>query len=369
MPLAREGSRAQVQLLEYCFAWKRLSLGPFGASGSVPSAVHVRVRLDPYDPTMWTRGNVRLVALLLVVAALAGCGDSEESTTGIADLDARYQCAMSNATTVTTLPVPFHMVREDGGEPSEAEIDETVGILCRRADVLGAGLVSAAPLGADKLRLTFTELPFEGQSRAFPITAPGHLGVYDWEANVIGAPEAKEPALQPFPTRADAEALAMANPDSVVVRETGFGATGGYFVLRDNPALTNEEIESAEAATLPPFPGEPEGQPAVALTFTEDGQEKFQALTSEVAQRGRDAAPASAQENAARASAFSDHFAIVVDGALLSMPIVNFVDNPQGIDPSNGAEFGGGLSSSDAGAIAALILDGPLPVQLEGRLE
>lgn len=308
------------------------------------------------------------MAVVVAVAALAGCGDSDERITVPADFDPRYECARFG-TTVTTLPVPFRMVGRNGGEPSQSEIDQTVKMLCSRADSLGAGLVSAAPLDSDTLRLVFRELPFEGQSRAFPITATSRLGIYDWEANVIGAPGTKQPAVQPLPRRGDAEALAAANPHSLVVRETGFGEVGGYFVLRDRPAVTNPDIETAEATALPPFPGEPEGQPAVALEFTEEGEEKFQALTNEIAQRGRGAAPASARGDAARASAFSDHFAIVLDGALLSIPIVNFVENPEGIDPSHGAQFGGGLSSPDADALAALIQEGPLPVRLVGKLE
>jgi SecD/SecF fusion protein len=137
-----------------------------------------------------------------------------------------------------------------------------------------------------------------------------------------------------------------------------------FFVLKDRPSLSGDEIENPEQ-NLDPVTN----QPNVTFDFTDEGQQAFQQVTREISLRGQDAyfaatgQPASTADEAT-ASEFSDSFAIVLDGELQSRPIINFKENPDGIDGRTGAQISGNFTTTEAQDLAEVLRIGALPIKL-----
>ena len=145
------------------------------------------------------------------------------------------------------------------------------------------------------------------------------------------------------------------------VDESETGATQ-YFVLHDRPALTGNEITDPK----PNF--DQFNQPVVTFDFTDEGRAAFERVTSEIAQRGAaDCLAATGSPCTGipsnQADQFSGSFAIVLDGELVSTPIINFVDNPNGIDGRTGAEISG-LTQQESEDLAKILQIGALPIKL-----
>ena len=60
---------------------------------------------------------------------------------------------------------------------------------------------------------------------------------------------------------------------------------------------------------------------------------------------------------------FNQHFAVALDGQLLSVPQIDFKAYPDGINTSS-ADVAGGLSAQIVRDIVAILRFGPLPVML-----
>jgi SecD/SecF fusion protein len=138
-----------------------------------------------------------------------------------------------------------------------------------------------------------------------------------------------------------------------------------YFVLRDRPELSGTDITNPEQNT-----DSTTGQPNVTFDFTDEGGDKFHTITRRIAQRAAAEAPPGV--SGAQADQFSDHFAIVLDtgeteaeGDVVSRPIINFAENPDGIDPRTGAQISGGFSLQEAQDLAELLRIGALPIGLK----
>ncbi len=134
--------------------------------------------------------------------------------------------------------------------------------------------------------------------------------------------------------------------------------TNQWYVLADNVALRGTEVKEPEQA----FDNGPGGsnQPIVTFKFTDEGKEKWQDVTREIAQRGsRSRLPGVPAQNAAQ------HFAVVLDDELITVPFIDFVQNPNGIDAANGSQIEGGFTIESAQDLANLLKTGALPVKLE----
>jgi SecD/SecF fusion protein len=131
----------------------------------------------------------------------------------------------------------------------------------------------------------------------------------------------------------------------------------GYFVLEDNAELTGSEIKDPQQQTDPVT-----NAPNVTFDFTGEGRQAFQEITRRIAQEGQ--ARALGQVDANTASQLSGNFAIVLDNAVVSRPIINFVENPDGIDGRTGAQISGGFDIGGAQELAEFLQRGALPVEL-----
>jgi SecD/SecF fusion protein len=133
-----------------------------------------------------------------------------------------------------------------------------------------------------------------------------------------------------------------------------------WFVLRDRPALSGDEIKNPEAQQDPNTQA-----PVVTFEFNGEGREKFEEVTRTIAERGRASAPPGVSGNSEAASQYSDSFSIVLDEEVVSRAIINFVDNPDGIDGRTGAQIEGVGSNQDAQDLAEFIKIGALPIELK----
>jgi SecD/SecF fusion protein len=134
-------------------------------------------------------------------------------------------------------------------------------------------------------------------------------------------------------------------------------AEPGWFALKDNPALSGTEI------TNPKQEFDESGAPNVAFKFTDSGRQAFQEVTRQIAQRGAASAIGPSSEELAEST--SGHFAVVLDNEVKTRPIINFAQNPDGIDGRTGAQISGGFSGvGDAQDLASFLQRGALPINL-----
>jgi SecD/SecF fusion protein len=125
------------------------------------------------------------------------------------------------------------------------------------------------------------------------------------------------------------------------------------------PEMTGTDLKlSGTRADIDPQ----SSQPVVLMQFTGEGKKIFHEITRREAQRGRLACQgASDQESIQRCA---QHFAIVLDNQIQSVPYIDFKRNPDGIPGDNGAQIDmGGGSLSDAKKLALVLQTGALPVQ------
>ena len=74
----------------------------------------------------------------------------------------------------------------------------------------------------------------------------------------------------------------------------------------------------------------------------------------------------SGRSPANRQPALSGHFAVVLDNEVKTRPIINFSQNPDGIDGRTGAQISGGFTSpQEAQDLATILQIGALPINLK----
>jgi SecD/SecF fusion protein len=134
----------------------------------------------------------------------------------------------------------------------------------------------------------------------------------------------------------------------------------GWFALKDDPALSGTDITDPEQT----FEEGAGSEPVVSFGFTDKGREAFQEVTRRIAQRGQ--ARAIGPAGGEQAEELSGRFAVVLDNEIKTAPIVNFAENPDGIDGRLGAQIGGGFADEqEAQDLATFLQIGALPVSLK----
>ena len=137
------------------------------------------------------------------------------------------------------------------------------------------------------------------------------------------------------------------------------GEVDNWWVIKDNPVLGGSDIKNPEQN----FENGTGGPPIVTMEFSDKGRRAFAKTTRAIAQRGAD--------NAAINGGLQDpigashRFAIRLDNELISTPYINFRENPDGIDGSQGAQISGGFTITTAQDLARLLKIGALPLRLE----
>jgi len=132
-------------------------------------------------------------------------------------------------------------------------------------------------------------------------------------------------------------------------------ATPGWYAIKDHPAVSGTQITNPKQGY-----DSQTSQPNVTFGLSGDGNSKFQDVTRRIAERGlANAIPGQSS------AALSGSFAIVLDNEVKSRPIVDFNQNPQGIDPSRGGVQVTGLQLGEAQQLTDFLQRGALPIDLK----
>jgi len=126
-----------------------------------------------------------------------------------------------------------------------------------------------------------------------------------------------------------------------------------FYVLRDNVALTGKDIRD-------PQQGFNENQqPDVEFRFTDAGKTAFHDITRTISLRGADL-----HLPGVNPQTVLQHFAVALDGRLISVASIDPQQLPDGIDGQNGAVIEGGFTIQSAQDLANLLQLGALPIRL-----
>ncbi len=121
-----------------------------------------------------------------------------------------------------------------------------------------------------------------------------------------------------------------------------------FYVLKDDVALSASDIINPQQST------DATGAPDVTFGFTSTGAAGFHRLTRQVANRAR--------QISEKGSPFFQHFAVAIDGQLITVPYINFEQYPNGLLGRHGADILGGFTIRSARTLATLLRFGPLGV-------
>jgi SecD/SecF fusion protein len=124
-----------------------------------------------------------------------------------------------------------------------------------------------------------------------------------------------------------------------------------FYVLKDHVALFGNDITNPQQAT------DQSGAPDVQFGFSSHGKAAFQNVTARIAQRGA--------QVSGLGQTYYQHFAVALDQLLITVPYINFRDNPDGIPGDTGADITGGFTSTSANDLATELRLGALPIQLK----
>jgi SecD/SecF fusion protein len=198
-----------------------------------------------------------------------------------------------------------------------------------------------------------------------------YLFTKDKKHDLVAGPEQEEEALFITPTGEkrprDKGIVLEVPPGTIVVSEYPVDqeakvdktANPGWFALKDNPALSGTDITDPKQEYE-----ETTGAPNVVFGFTDDGREAFHDVTRQIAQRGQ--ARAIGPVAGEQAEALSGRFAVILDNEVKTRPIINFAENPDGIDGRTGAQISGGFASvQEAQDLATVLQIGALPINLK----
>jgi SecD/SecF fusion protein len=183
---------------------------------------------------------------------------------------------------------------------------------------------------------------------------------------VLRGPEETEQNLYAdnYKPPADAKVKAVrVNPGTVLLQahpvESGSGkvtnpSPNSWYVINDDPVLRGADITN-------PLQGNEEstGQPDVTFGFTSHGKGVFEKVTKEIAHRGQEAQLPGVSREAAM-----QHFAVALDGQLITVPSIDYTKYPEGIDSSTGSQISGGFTITSAQNLANELQSGALPIKL-----
>jgi SecD/SecF fusion protein len=156
------------------------------------------------------------------------------------------------------------------------------------------------------------------------------------------------------------------NPGTLVVQAHPVESASGkisnpspnsWYVLNDEPVLTGADITHPQQGFDEGSGGN--GQPNVNFGFTSHGKSVFEGVTKKIARRGQEAQLPGVPKEAAL-----QHFAVVLDGQLITTPSIDYTKYPEGIDAANGSEISGGFTITSAQNLANELQSGALPIKL-----
>jgi preprotein translocase subunit SecD len=260
------------------------------------------------------------------------------------------------------LQVVFTAKTSDGKAPTQAQLDQTVGILDRRVNGLGVTESQIQKQGSDQISVALPGIKDAEQAlKVIGKTAQLQFFKDDAASRPVGPVSTKEAALKELKS----QGVSQKQIDDLSAN----GSTSGYktnYALVQSPADTvNDVPEQWYVYTLPPAMtgasiksatagfNNQTGKPNVSIDFTGDGSQKFQEITRELYRTGL-------------LKQTPQTFAIVLDGVMSSDPMIDYTDSSLSNGISGGAEISGGtMTVQDSKDLAFVLNTGALPVKLE----
>ena len=246
---------------------------------------------------------------------------------------------------------------------------EEAGRNIRKPEIQRLILSGAYPTAFEAAKLASEQPPDESCEDCSVARPRYYLFDKDEPAEPIAGPELAKKDLYISPTGEKLPrdgTVVEVPPGTVVVSEYPITEAGeidesadpGWYALRDQPALSGNDITDPEQSYGP------NNEPIVTFGFTDEGQDAFQEVTRKIAQRGQAQAigPVAGEE----AEQLSHHFAVVLENEVKTRPIINFAENPDGIDGREGAQISGGFNDiGEAQDLATTLQIGALPINLK----
>ena len=129
-------------------------------------------------------------------------------------------------------------------------------------------------------------------------------------------------------------------------------------MLNDDPVLTGDDITHPQQGFDEGAGGN--GQPNVNFGFTGHGK----GTSSKRSPRRSPHRGQEAQLPGVTKEAAQQHFAVSLDGQLITTPSIDYTRYPEGIDSSQGSEISGGFTITSAQELAEELQSGALPIKL-----
>jgi protein-export membrane protein SecD len=269
------------------------------------------------------------------------------------------------------LEVIFQAKTTQGAIPSSDQMSQAIGIMDRRVNGLGVTESQVQLQGRNQISVALPGVTNQQQALKiigttaqleFYVDADTRIaGPSNTQAEVLKSatgliPKAAMKELQAYVTAVDAHAK---NPSSPVpdfpnvqyrLIEAPVGIYLGnkaplWFLYQHKPAMTGAAIKSARQG----FQSN-NNAPNVLIDFTGKGGQQFGDVTKRLALDGA-------------LKGQDQSFAIVLDNAMESDPIVNYKENPNGIQGGS-AEIDGSFTVQEAKDLALVLNTGALPVTL-----
>jgi preprotein translocase subunit SecD len=273
---------------------------------------------------------------------------------------------LHDAIRLKAVPPPGHALTRD-------DVDRSVEIMQQRLDKLGIES-KVRRQGDDVIVIALPAGTARKVAAAPAVGKTGLLEFYDFEAALRGRSVTHVgPAREPVARSSLAALLGKRRvvPQGTVVVSCTVAAgkclstrpvttRKAFYLFTNNPSLTGSDLQlSGTRADLDPNTG----QPVVLVQFTDRAKRTFQQITQREAKRG--AQICAGRRDSAAVQECAQHFAIVLDHEIVSIPYIDFVQNPDGIPAENGVQIqlppNGSLR--DAKRIAVALQTGALPVR------
>jgi SecD/SecF fusion protein len=128
------------------------------------------------------------------------------------------------------------------------------------------------------------------------------------------------------------------------------------FVVEDDSELSGSDIKNPEQNT-----DQQTQEPILTMEFTDKGRKAFARVTKRIAQRGSEIIlPPGTNRDAAL-----QRFAITLDNKIVSRAMIDFRENPEGIDGRTEAQINGIGDVQETQDLAQSLRIGPLPIDLK----
>lgn len=180
------------------------------------------------------------------------------------------------------------------------------------------------------------------------------LFMYDWERNVVGDPE------KPITGHRNAVKKADNKPGTVVIRADYPNypekeKPDQWFVIKDRSEISIYDVLFSYATI-----DSVSGANVVLIFLTERGQRIFKRMTRRIAERAAKLAMPGQHY-----SEVAHHLVLVVNSEVVSRPVINFEEFPEGIDSSRGLQIEGLFTAESAAEFASLLSLSTMPVNLK----